>query len=401
MINKNSRLIIVITAIFAALPPFAIDTYSPAIPEIAHHFNILPAVTMMTFTTYFIGFSIGIMLWGPLSDVFGRKKILFVGVILYILSSVLCSLSTNYLQLELGRVGQGFSDAACITVAYAIIRDCFAGVSLTKAMATLGSIVMLAPIVAPSVGVFIMHITNKWQYIFHFFTAYGAFLFLICFIIPETMVENSRVTKIKSAFSYYGSHLANYRFIILVIAAAVSFAASFSFIGVSAVVYLKVYNTSKFDYALLFGMNGIIVMVANFILRQMTNKMSLQSIKSIVLIGAIVSITLGCTMVHIFPNSLLVFVFATGLFMFFNAMVVNILTSMGLHEVKSSFGAATSITNCLKFMCAGIANYVMSHFALANLNKSLFTQQFILIIVVGSILLIAKFIRTKTINAIG
>jgi len=297
--------------------------------------------------------------------------------------------------LEIARSGQGFGDAACVTVAFAIARDCFSGIKLTRTMATLGTIMMVAPIIAPSIGVLIMHLTNRWQDIFHFLTAYGVFLLFLCFIIPETIPGELKIAKVSYAFNHYWSHLVNFKFMLFVILAALSFAASFSFIGASAVVYLKVYNTSRLGYALLFAMNGLIVMFANFILRQMTNTMSLQKIRNTVLTGALVSGAIGCIMVHIYPDSLLVFACMMSAFMLFNATSANVLTSMGLNEVKHAFGAASSISNSLKFICAGVANYVMSDFALASLNKSLFTQQFILIITVVSILVPVKIIRAK------
>lgn len=395
MINKSNKLMIVLIAIFAALPPFAIDTYSPAVPNIAHYFNILPSATMMTFTTYFIGFSAGIILWGPLSDVFGRKRILWIGAFLYVFSSILCSLSKHYLQLEIARCGQGFGDAACVTVAFAIARDCFSGIRLTRALATLGTIMMVAPIIAPSIGVLIMHLTNRWQDIFHFLTAYGLFLLMLCFIVPETMKSELRIVKVSSAFSRYKSHLVNYKFMLFVILAALSFAASFSFIGASAVLYLKVYGTSKLGYALLFAMNGFIVMFANFVLRQMTNTVPLHKIRNTVLTGALASSVIGCTMVHIYPASLLVFACMMSIFMLFNATSANVLTSIALNEINHSFGVASSINNSLKFICAGIANYIMSDFALTALNRSLFTQQLVLISIVASALILATRLWSK------
>ena len=389
--NFSNLKIIIIAAIFAALPPFAIDTYSPAIPNIASFFNITSTQVMITFTTYFIGFAIGILLWGPLSDVYGRKKILCIGSVLYVISSIICPISTSFTQLEFARIGQGFGDAACATVAFAIIRDTFSGIALTKALATLGTVFMVAPIIAPTVGVLLIHITNEWQFIFHFLTAYGIFLLILCYIVPETMNAQLKTKTIRRAFRGYIEHTTNYKFILLALSSAISFSASFSFIGASAIIFFKSYMLSKVDYAALFALFGFSIMLANIVLKRLVNYMSTNKIQLFSLVVAVVLIVLGYFATQYFPQNLLLFLVTEYLALFFISMNSMTLTSMSLEEVHHGFGVASSISSCIKFLFAGLANYVLTHVAENTLNNTLFTQQFILLVMVFLIVIVYKF----------
>jgi Bcr/CflA subfamily drug resistance transporter len=382
MINKNSKLMIIFIAIFCALPPFAIDTYSPAIPSIAAYFNILPTLVISTFTSYLAGFAGGIILWGPLSDVYGRRKILIIGACLYLISSIICPLSSNYEELVWARFGQGFGDAACATVAMAIARDCFSGQNLVKVLATIGTIFMVAPIVAPIIGALIIHKTNHWQSIFHFLTGYGIVLLLLSFLIPETITDNLRVRNIKSAFYHYLDHCTNRSFLLPVYGATLVRCSMFSFIGTSAIIYIKIYHTSEIIYAILFGLNGVSIIFANLLLKKISNTIKLRQLQIIGTLGAIASLIIGYSLISTFPHTLYIFVIVALFTAFFSSISSNTLNADALNQIQHSFGTATSINQFSQFLFAGIANYIISKCDPQGLNITLITEQIILMLCV-------------------
>ena len=390
MINKNSKWMIVLIAIFCALPPFAIDTYSPAIPNIGSYFNISPTEVMSTFTSYLIGYSFGILLWGPLSDVYGRKKILIIGACLYVISSIICPISSSYDQLVWARLGQGFGDAACATVAMAIARDCYSGQNLVRVLATISTIFMVAPILAPSIGVWILHATNHWQSIFHFLTFYGVLLLILSSLMPETIQQEFRINSIKSSFSHYFEHLRNRRFMLLVITVTLTSCSMFSFIGSSAIIYLKVYNTSEFMYAILFAGNGVVIILANQLLKKLSHKFTLKELQLKSATGALITLISGYFIISTFPQLLWIFVLIVWLNAFFTSICANALNADALNQISYSFGSATSINQFSRFLFAGLANYIMSKAAYHNLNIVLILQQVIFIAAVLVLVIIEK-----------
>lgn len=390
---NNNKLMIFLIAVFAALPPFAIDTYAPAILNIADYFSVPKSLTIVTYTTYFIGYSIGIIIWGTISDIFGRKKILVIGVLLYIISTTICSVSATFWQLSAARMFQGFGDAACTTVSFAMLRDCYSGKNLIKSIASVGMVMMFAPIVAPFVGAYIISTTGKWQYIFHFLTAYGLFLLLCTFITPETNTNRSFFNNISNN---YKSHLFNQKFIILSFATGLSFAAMFSFIGSSAVIYIGIYHLSKFNYAILFGVNATAIVSANFTLRKLIDRTSLVKIQIVSISLAIVIIGFSLITMYLFSSSLIIFILIMWLITFFLAISSNAMGSEAIANIKHAFGTATSISTFIKFSLAGIANYIMTLFSYQYLNKIMLVQQFIIICII-SILYIYQS-RYKTIT---
>ncbi len=151
-ITSKNRYFIAILAMFGALPPFAINTYTPAIPDIAKYFSITESSVIVTMTTYFVGFALGMLVWGAFSDRYGRKKILIIGMAMYIFSTIVCSFCEEFSTLSFMRFIQGFGDSTGAIIALSVARDCYSGKKLTIVMASILIIMMLAPITAPIIG---------------------------------------------------------------------------------------------------------------------------------------------------------------------------------------------------------------------------------------------------------
>ena len=119
-IRKGSKYLVFFVVIFVALPPFAIDAYIPAFGNIGSFFNVDVNKLAITISTYFIGFGVGMFFWGALSDSFGRKKILIIGMLIYIVSTILCSFTHSFDTLILMRFLQGLGDSPASVAAMAI-----------------------------------------------------------------------------------------------------------------------------------------------------------------------------------------------------------------------------------------------------------------------------------------
>lgn len=382
-ISPHGKLFLLFLGMVAALPPFAIDTYSPAIPNIALHFSVSSPQVIVTLATYFIGFALGNFVWGGFSDHFGRKKILATGVILYVISTLLCGMSTHFIELEIFRLIQGFGDAACSSCAFAIMRDVSSGSELTKRLSSLTMIIMIAPVISPLIGSFIIKYFHEWQYVFHFLTIYGLVLILILFKIPETHPIEKRAQNVLFAFSSFKSHLKNPKFVYYTSLSCLCFGVSFAFVAASAVVYMQLYHASSLEYALLFAINSFSIILSNFLIKHHFHKIPLYLLQRVTVSAVFVVAAVGFFMVHTFPHHMWLFVAILFLVTFLLSLSMSTFISDTMNSVEKDFGVATSIMNSLRFIAGAAGSYVISSLPEHNLNANLlFFQASILFFIV-------------------
>ena len=129
-IRKGSKYLVLFVVLFTALPPFAIDAYIPAFGNIAKDLNVDPSQMTITISAYLFGFAAGILVWGAISDRFGRKKILIIGMIIYIISTIICSQTKSFDTLVYMRFLQGVGDSPAAVASGAILKDCYRGQKL-------------------------------------------------------------------------------------------------------------------------------------------------------------------------------------------------------------------------------------------------------------------------------
>jgi MFS transporter, DHA1 family, multidrug resistance protein len=157
---------IAMIAFLTALMAMSIDTMLPAVGQIATQLGASnPNDRQFIVLGFFVGLTFGQLIFGPLSDSFGRKPIIYIGLVLYALGALTCLLSTNYTMMILGRILQGFGGASPRVVSTAMVRDGAKGADMAKIMSFVMSVFMLVPILAPSVGQLVLYVAS-WRYIF-------------------------------------------------------------------------------------------------------------------------------------------------------------------------------------------------------------------------------------------
>ncbi|HSD97339.1 MAG TPA: MFS transporter, partial [Sulfuricaulis sp.] len=152
-------------ALLAMLAPFSIDTYLPSFPDIGREFSVSSVVLQQTLSFYLLAFATMMLVYGPLSDAYGRKTVVLVSVAVYVATSIGCALAPNIHWLLLMRIGQGISASGALVVGRAIIRDAFAGAAAQRAMSQVMLIFALAPAIAPVIGGW-LHDAFGWRSVF-------------------------------------------------------------------------------------------------------------------------------------------------------------------------------------------------------------------------------------------
>jgi DHA1 family bicyclomycin/chloramphenicol resistance-like MFS transporter len=250
----------------SAFAPVTTDLYLPALPRLGRDLGVTTASVEVTLTMCVVGIAVGQLLVGPLSDTLGRRRPLIAGLVLFIASSLGCAAAPSIAVLDVLRLLQGISGATGIVIARAMVRDMYSGVEAARLYATLGAIIPLAPILAPTVGGAILLVTS-WRGIFAVQAGVGLVLLAAAALIThETLDPAARHPgSVRGALATYRDLLHSPRYSRVVAAGSLGFAAFFAYISASSFVYQDVLGFSAQAFGLLFAVNGIGLLATNVV----------------------------------------------------------------------------------------------------------------------------------------
>ncbi|MGP7816618.1 Bcr/CflA family multidrug efflux MFS transporter [Niallia sp. 01092] len=272
--NKRLRLALLLGSL-ALLGPFSIDMYLPSFPTIVEDYKTNASLVQISLTTCLLGLGIGQLIIGPMSDVQGRRKPLLTFLILYLLSSLACAFSPNIYFFIGARFIQGFAAASGLVISRAIVRDVYSGKELTKFFALLMLVNNLGPIIAPVTGGSILTFTN-WTGVFIMLACVGIVLFLtVSWKLEETLPEENRVSSnFSQVLKNFISLLKDRQFAGYVLTQGFIIAGVFAYVSGTPFVYQNVYGVSPQVFSLLFGMNGIALMIGSQLVGRFTDVIS-------------------------------------------------------------------------------------------------------------------------------
>lgn len=190
-VRPGSLAFVLIMAALMTVTAMSIDINLPAIPAIAADLGASVTTAQLTVPLFFAGFAVGQVIWGPLSDLTGRRPAMLTALAIYLASTVACALSTSIEMLLAMRMIQGFAAGGGSTIARAVIRDLFTGAEMARIMSLTMAVFILAPIVAPSIGALLL-LLGPWQIIFWFLVAYGSILIVLAITrLAESLPERN------------------------------------------------------------------------------------------------------------------------------------------------------------------------------------------------------------------
>jgi DHA1 family bicyclomycin/chloramphenicol resistance-like MFS transporter len=241
--------------------------YLPAFPAIEASFGGQHGAAQVTLAAWFAGLAVGQVTQGTLADRYGRRLPLIVGTAFYALATMGCALSSDLSTLSIMRFVSAFGGSASMVITRAIVRDLADGHAAAKLMSKLILVMGVAPILAPSLGGFIL-IYSGWQGIFWFCAGFGLLSFLgVMFLLPETLPETGRVRLgFGGQMSRYASIVAERGFITHALMGGFAMFGMFAFLAGSPPVFIEHFHLSPQTYGLLFGCSA-----AGFILASQIN----------------------------------------------------------------------------------------------------------------------------------
>lgn len=248
----------IILGMVAAVGPFAIDMYLPAMPRIGSDLGAEMQAVQWTIVAYFIAFGLAQLVYGPWADQAGRKPPLYVGLGLFIAGTVVCALAPSIGWLIAGRVLQGLGGAANMVVLRAVIRDLATGHSATRMMSTIMIVIAVSPLLAPLSGSALLAF-GSWRLIFWaLLVAATLSFFLIYHALPETLTDENR-QRFDGPTMRAGvrSLLRDRPYMVLTFLAGFSFASFFVFIASASFVYTQEFGLSPTQFSLAFAVNAV------------------------------------------------------------------------------------------------------------------------------------------------
>ena len=355
-IKKQSKLLIVLLSALVAFGPLSIDMYLPALPSIAHDLNSTVAATQKTITIFLLGFSIGMLIYGPLSDRFGRKKLLLIGMVLYVFATLGCIFSQHIEQLLLFRFLQAMGGASASVLARALVRDLFNNQEIPKILSLMHIITMIATLVAPLAGAIIIQYFN-WTGIFIFLFIYS----LLCMVWVNFQIDAPPPRRIQmSLIDNYLSVLKNRYAWGFILCNSFSFGGMFAYITASSFVFIHYYGFSPQQYSGLFALNIFSIIIFTSInSRALRRYTAFQLLKIMSIISAIAGLYLATitlfklTSVQFLIPGLMIFVGVTG------SIGANSIANL-LKLLPQQAGTASGLAVSLQFLMGALLSYIVS-----------------------------------------
>lgn len=274
-------------ALLTATPALATDMYLSAIPTIARQWNSSESLISLSLVLWFVAFSLFLLVWGPISDRTGRKPVLITGLIVFVASSILCSVARNPAQLIGFRILQGIGAASPSTMVMAICRDRFEGAVRQKVLGFIGVVMPIVPMVAPAIGAGVMAV-GSWRWIFGVQASLATVSLCLSFGYRET-AELEAGGGVVDAFRRYGRLLGNGRFVAANTTMGLAVGPLFGFIAFSPIVYQKIFSLSEIAFAFLFGTNALAAMLGAGLCVRLAPRVSQYRLLTISFVGVLVT----------------------------------------------------------------------------------------------------------------
>ncbi|WP_119459666.1 multidrug effflux MFS transporter [Rhodospirillaceae bacterium SYSU D60014] len=334
---------VTLIALMMAMTALAIDIMLPALPNIAQVFDIVePNDRQLLVTTYMLGFAVGQPLSGPLSDRFGRKPVLYVGLLLYAVGSLGALAGAGFEVLLWSRALQGLGAAAPRIMAIAIVRDRFGGRDMARVMSLVMMVFIIVPVLAPAIGEAILHF-GPWSWIFWFLLVVSLIVLLWTALrLPETLPSGDRLPLSATALGAAITTTVKSRPTLgYTVAVGFMFGSLMSYIGSAQQIFVDIYQMGEL-FPLAFGAIAAFMALASFTNARLVGQLGMRRVSHAALLGFLLSC--GLMALAGFPEKPPLFAFCAFLaaaFFFFGLMAPNF-NALAMEPLGHIAGVASS-----------------------------------------------------------
>ncbi|MEZ8088143.1 multidrug effflux MFS transporter [Vibrio sp. 1S139] len=341
--------------IISAFPPLTIDLYLPALPQMVDVFNTDRSMVNLTLSSYFVTYAIGLLFWGPLSEKFGRKPILLIGLAGYMVASILCAMTNSIEQLIGARVFQAFAGSAITVIATAIVKDLYDGREREKIMATIMSLVIIAPMVAPVFGAFLLKIAS-WRMMFVTLAIFGAFASVLACCYRETLETKYQGSMFRS-WGRMGVVMKNRSFLKLLVIFSIIPMALMGFLAAGSYIYIDHFGLTEQQFSYAFAFNALCASFGPTIYMKLSYRMPVQKVISgcfaLLALAGIFTLTIGDLSPWFF-----MFIAAPATLM---AIIMRVPgTNLMLNQQDHDTGSAVALIQFFSMICGSLGMVLVS-----------------------------------------
>jgi len=358
--SRQFYIFVVILGSLSAFGPLSIDMYLPAFPAMAESLGVTQGRIEMSLASYFIGLSLGQLAYGPLTDRYGRKKPLYVGLLLYILASAACALAADSYQLIFFRFVQALGGCAGAVVSRAMVRDLFDHKESAQVYSALMLVMGLAPILAPLAGGYAL-IFFGWRAIFWILAGLSILISVaIVLFLPETRKPDETV-RFSRSFHTYFDIMKHREFMGYTLCLAVAQAGLFAYITGSSFVFIKYFGVAEQNFGWIFGSNALAFIAMSqlnaFLLRK--DKQTPDGMMRKALVG-LAAAGIFAAVVAMLDLGLWVMMASLFLFMAMLGAIFPNGTAGSMEHQKHRAGAASALAGMIQFSVSAVASAVLS-----------------------------------------
>ncbi|MDE1473355.1 Bcr/CflA family multidrug efflux MFS transporter [Xenorhabdus bovienii] len=352
--------LVLILGLLSMLMPLAIDMYLPSMPTIATNFGVDAGRVQMTLSSYILGFAIGQMVYGPMSDSLGRKPVIVGGVIVFAIASAACALSQNIDTFISMRFLHGFSAAAASVVINALMRDMFTKDEFSRSMSFVTLVMIIAPLLAPMLGGLMM-VWFNWHAIFWSISIAGVITaFLVAFFIRETLPKERRQRfNLKTIFNQFAMLFRQRQVLFYILASGFSFAGMFSFLSAGAFVYIDLNGVSAQHFGYYFGLNIIFLFIMTMINSQCVRKYGASKMLHF---GVFVQFVMGLWLLFstVLDLGFISLVIGVAIYISGISMITSNAMAVVLDDYPHMAGTVASLAGTIRFSIAALVGTILS-----------------------------------------
>ncbi|MCE2570291.1 Bcr/CflA family multidrug efflux MFS transporter [Motilimonas eburnea] len=389
--QRPNIIFIVILASLAGLTPLAVDMYLPAIPSIAASLAADISQVQITLSIFLFGFAFGQLIYGPLSDSYGRKNVLLSGLLIFIVSNIGVYFVHDVELLMVLRFIQAIGGGAAAVIVGALLRDIYAQDMFAKMMSFVILIMTLAPLVAPLVGGYI-ELWFGWQAIFYLLALAGlATVVAVVCLIPETLAKERRVPlRFAGVLKNYFKVLSNKRALGFILTSGFSFSGMFIFLTTSPYVYIEYLGIPSERYGYYFGLNIVFMMIFTAINGRFVTVKGYRFMltSGLTLLGFAALMMLYIALFDVSNPWLIV----AGVVSYVGVMSLigsNCMTGI-LNDFSDIAGTATALSGTLRFGMGAVAGLIVSLFHSDNASTLAIGMAVSAILAITSYLLLVR-----------
>jgi DHA1 family bicyclomycin/chloramphenicol resistance-like MFS transporter len=354
----------IVLGLITAVGPFAIDMYLPALPSIGGSLGATPAAVQMSLMVFFITLGACQLVYGPLSDIFGRKLPIYAGLAIFTIGSVGCAFAPNINVLIGFRVMQSLGACAGMVVPRAVVRDLYTGHDATRLMSLLMLVVSISPILAPLTGSLIIA-GFGWRGVFWALTIAGAIAFLLAATqLKETREIHHRAdSSWASAIAAYRTLLADRAFLGLTLVGAFGVSSFFIYLASASFVIVNHYGLTPTMFSLCFALNAAAFFGVSQLTAPMTAKYGLARVIRVAVSGFAVAMSILAVLFVAGGDSLVLMMIFLFVGYGFLGLVLPTTAVLSLENHGAIAGTASALMGALQFVVGAAVMAVSGIFA--------------------------------------